>query len=274
MMKDPERKVTVEDLLRLKRAERPPQEFWERFESEIRAKQLAAIVIRRPWWDGASRIFAVALRNRLPFGAAAAIALTWAGVHYAGGPAGPARSARPVASSPGPVARAGAPASQVPAPAAQSREEVENAATGTAAREAARSPGQVVAQIASHLAEAPPASKAEAAKGTQFADGVAADFVDFRGTDPDLARRDVFGSDREFEASFASVHQPPAEPLARMDPSGERLERLLVPALPSDSSSGATLLGAYRIKQKASYDRMYESLDRYGAGGMSLEFRF
>ncbi len=268
MIEDPKRKVTVEDLLRLKRAERPPQEFWERFESEIRAKQLAAIVIRRPWWDGASRIFAVALRNRVPFGAAAAFALTWAGVHYAGGPAAPARSA------PGPVARAGASAAQVSSPVGQGREDAENAAPGTAAREAARSPGPVVAQIASHLAEAPPASKAQAAKGTQFAEGVAADLVDFRGTDPDLARRDVFGSDREFEASFASVHQPPAEPLASMDPSGERLERLLVPALPSDSSSGAALLGAYRIKQKASYDRMYESLDRYGAGGMSLEFRF
>ena len=32
-MKDKERKIAVEDLLRLKRAERPPAEFWARFES-------------------------------------------------------------------------------------------------------------------------------------------------------------------------------------------------------------------------------------------------
>jgi len=269
MMKDPERKITIEDLLRLKRAERPPREFWERFESEIRAKQLAAIMERRPWWDGSRRVFAVALRNRVPFGAAAAIALTWAGVHFAGGPSQPGRAARPVASAPAPVARAVASAAQVAAPAAQAREETAVAASGLAS-----SPEPVVAQIASHLAEAPPVAKSEAAKGTQFSDGVASALVDFRGADPELARGDVFGSDREFEASFASVRQPPSEPLARVDPSGERLERLLVPALPSDSSSGAALLGGYRIKQKASYDRMYESLDRYGAGGMSLEFRF
>jgi hypothetical protein len=266
MMKDPERKITVEDLLRLKRAERPAPEFWESFESEIRAKQLAAIVIRRPWWDGFSRMFAAAGRNRVPFGAAAAIALTWAGVHFAGGPSPAVRAGHQDAPGPGTVARAAA--AQVAAAPAQARVE-----TGIAAPEAARQPEPVVAQIASHVAEAPPVAKAEATKGTQFSDGVAAALVDFRGTDPDLARRDVFGSDREFEASFASVHQAPSEPLASMDPSGERLERLLVPALPTDSSSGA-LLGGYRIKQKASYDRMYESLDRYGAGGMSLEFRF
>lgn len=43
-------KVTIEDLLRLKRAERPDPKFWDRFEQDLRAKQLAAIVERRPWW--------------------------------------------------------------------------------------------------------------------------------------------------------------------------------------------------------------------------------
>lgn len=43
-------KVTVEDLLRIKRAERPSAEFWLRFEHDLRAKQLAAIIEKRPWW--------------------------------------------------------------------------------------------------------------------------------------------------------------------------------------------------------------------------------
>jgi len=268
-MKEPARKITVEDLLHLKRAERPPQEFWARFESEMRAKQLAAIVVKRPWWDGAYRLFSAAGRLRLPLGAAAAVALAWAGVHYAGGPSPAGRASRPVAGEPRAVARAEATVAPAAARVDRAREE-----SAAAAPEAALAREPVVAQIESHVAEAPRAAKAEAARGTAFAAGVAAALVDFRGTDPELARRDIFGSDREFEASFASARQPPAEPLARMDPSNERLERLLVPALTSDSSFGASGPGGYRIKQKASYDRMYESLDRYGAGGMSLEFRF
>ncbi len=43
-------KVTIEDLLCLKRAERPSPEFWTRFEQDLRAKQLAAIIEKRPWW--------------------------------------------------------------------------------------------------------------------------------------------------------------------------------------------------------------------------------
>lgn len=43
-------KVTIEALIQLKRCERPAPEFWDRFEQELRAKQLAAIVEKRPWW--------------------------------------------------------------------------------------------------------------------------------------------------------------------------------------------------------------------------------
>jgi len=82
MKRDTEQKITVEDLIRLKRAERPPAEFWATFESEIRAKQLSAIVSRRPWWDGFSRVFAVVNRHQLSFGAAAAVAMAFVGLRY------------------------------------------------------------------------------------------------------------------------------------------------------------------------------------------------
>src|SRR5208283_4018577 len=93
MKRDMDRKITVEDLLRFKRAELPPAEFWAKFESEMRAKQLAAIVSRRPWWVGASRIFPFVYRRQLVLGMAAAIALTWAGVRYLGGPSEVVQSA-------------------------------------------------------------------------------------------------------------------------------------------------------------------------------------
>ncbi len=50
----PRPRTTVEDLLRLKRAERPDPAFWQDFEHGLRQKQLAAIVEPRPWWLGLS----------------------------------------------------------------------------------------------------------------------------------------------------------------------------------------------------------------------------
>jgi hypothetical protein len=73
------KKVTIEDLLRLKRAERPSAEFWTRFEQDLRAKQLAAIVEKRPWWHflhlpQAARALS---RHQVPVGAAAILALSF-----------------------------------------------------------------------------------------------------------------------------------------------------------------------------------------------------
>lgn len=73
------KKVTIEDILRLKRAERPSPEFWGRFERDLRAKQLAAIVEKRPWWV-AMRVPQIARRLsrfQVPVGAAAVLALSF-----------------------------------------------------------------------------------------------------------------------------------------------------------------------------------------------------
>ncbi len=82
MMSPPERaehgRLTVEDLLRLKRSERPAPDFWNRFERELRAKQLAAIVEKRPWWitlrlpQAARHV----TRFQIPAGVAAVLALS------------------------------------------------------------------------------------------------------------------------------------------------------------------------------------------------------
>lgn len=74
------RKVTVEDLLQLKRAERPDQEFWSKFEVELRQKQLAALVERRPWWQQLPLV--LGRRAYLPLGATAVMAFTLVSVRY------------------------------------------------------------------------------------------------------------------------------------------------------------------------------------------------
>lgn len=72
----PTNKVALEDLLKLKRAERPGSEFWVRFEEDLRAKQLAAIVAKRPWWQlEVGRWPAALWRLRVPVGATAVLAL-------------------------------------------------------------------------------------------------------------------------------------------------------------------------------------------------------
>lgn len=78
-MNDTPRKttVTLEDLLRLKRAERPPAEFWSQFERGMRAKQLAAIVEPRPWWAPFIRVGTRLARYQLPVGATAILAVTF-----------------------------------------------------------------------------------------------------------------------------------------------------------------------------------------------------
>lgn len=69
--------VTVEQLIRLKRAEQPPAEFWLDFDRAMRAKQLAAIVEPRPWWAPFIRLGTRVSRYQLPVGATAVLALTF-----------------------------------------------------------------------------------------------------------------------------------------------------------------------------------------------------
>lgn len=71
----PTPRPTLEDLLRFKRAERPPQEFWAEFDCGLRQKQLAALMKRPQGWERWRPVFVVGLRWGVPATAAAAVAL-------------------------------------------------------------------------------------------------------------------------------------------------------------------------------------------------------
>ncbi len=79
MNQESKRPVTIEDLLRLKRSERPAAEFWATFDRELRAKQLAALVEKRPWWRNLnlSRALGGFARYQLPLGAAAILTIAY-----------------------------------------------------------------------------------------------------------------------------------------------------------------------------------------------------
>ena len=271
MKRDTESKVTVEDLIRLKRAERPPAEFWTRFESEMRSKQLSAIVYRRPWWHGISSAVVFVSRHQLPFGAAAALALTWAGVHYNFSPSKGLRTGGEMAP------RAVSVASVAPARIQQVVEHVVAApsAVVAGAKESPQALPPVVNAGASHLTKAPSELSLDAVSKSPFADGIAVTLADYREASPEFARKSVFGSDSEFEQVSPSSRQTPAEPLARMDPASERRARLLAPALPAYTSGSPRTVASDWIRSRSSAnDRIYESMDRESNDRMLVGFRF
>jgi hypothetical protein len=272
MKRDTKRKITVEDLLSLKKAERPPVEFWARFESEMRAKQLSAIVGKRSWRDGLPRIFAAFYRHQVPVGAFAALALTWATIHYSSEPLVAVRAV-PVATA---ASRPAALVSIHSAPVVQLSEHMVQAPTQTLAAAPEAAPARVVAASLPRASEAPAAESADFPTRTQFSDMVAASLADFRQAQPELAKRDIFSSDREFETTVESMRQPAADPLTRVDPvSEERRARLLTTSLPAYASSSPASLASERVKERVSNDRMYESMDPYESSSrMSLEIKF
>lgn len=71
------KRVTIEELLRVKRAELPTPEFWSIFEQDLRAKQLAAIIEPRPWWITLRlpQIARTMVCLQVPMGAVAVLAL-------------------------------------------------------------------------------------------------------------------------------------------------------------------------------------------------------
>jgi hypothetical protein len=269
MKQDTNRKITVEDLLSLKKAERPPAEFWASFESELRAKQLAVIVGRKSWRDALPRIFTAAYRYHLPFGAVAALALTWAGIHYSGDSMEVARTAPSVAATP--HVRPSVPV----APVVRTEESSDRPQPQTRVA-SAQTVSAPMAVAAPRMAEVSASEAPKTVIGTQFSDVVAATLADFRQNQPELARRDIFSSDREFETTVESMRQVPSEPLAHVDPAAEeRNSRLLDTALPAyGQSSKEATLASERVRQRASNDRMYESMDPYESSSPSLEIRF
>ena len=82
MNQDRKNKVTIEGLMRFKRLEQPTPEFWRSFDTELRTKQLAAIVGKRPWWASLAAPFTFVRRHPAILGTAAALLVTLVSYHY------------------------------------------------------------------------------------------------------------------------------------------------------------------------------------------------
>jgi hypothetical protein len=277
---EPKRPVTLEDLLRLKRAERPPAEFWAQFDRELRAKQLAAIVEKRPWWRTLPRAFGGLSRYHLPLGATAVLALTVVTVReYRSVPAQLA-AGTVVAHDAAPIA----PAKEIIATTAGNSVR-EDLPLGSAEDEApAESPNQsaVAAQAASanHLAQLLPALGVTRAADddqqlTPTARFVATNLALAKAVEPAVVQN-LLGASHGFEARALPARTPVIEPLSQMaSPSDVRRSRLLnASTLSVSMNSTAPARPAELRSRRISDEQLYDTISRFGARGNSLLVKF
>lgn len=214
-------KVTVEDLLRLKRAERPNAEFWNKFEVELRQKQLAALVERRPWWQQIPLL--VNRRAYLPIGATAVLTFTLVSLRYYA-PTHVASLAPTESATPATIAsRVTEPRHDIVASVEANQPRVEQVLAEEAPPAAAQL--QLSDQLPAKTDELIPWS-APRAEQTPSARSIAANLAKLAETDPDLANAALPGS-RNTASSEVQETATRAAELAGVAAISSRRNRLL-----------------------------------------------
>lgn len=212
-------KVTVEDLLRLKRAERPAPEFWSNFERELRQKQLTALLEKRPWWQEIPQF--LARRAYLPIGATAILAFTLVSVKYYA-PAQLAQVESPPAGSPVAVDReATASIAPVSSPLVNRSESIESAGAETVVASTASAPSQVSTEVV----ELMPLLMAPRTEERPSARLLAANLTRLEPSDADFGRNVL--NARLSGAAREQVAAPATEELASVPTGSTRRNRLL-----------------------------------------------
>lgn len=276
-MNEPRRtrpQVTVEDLFRLKRAERPPAAFWQEFERELHVKQLAAIVEPRPWWAPLIRFHARFARYQLPVGATAILALTLVTVREYRLPEAEASFAPAT-----PVARLDA----MPGPAVElaAQDEAELAAASAAAasaNEAATetSRGESFPDGLSQRLSMLGGAEVIAAVDTPSARSIAANLAAVKASEPELAR--YLDHIAGLEARSQVNRSPAVDPMVNMQsPSDARRARVLSTALPVAASSAADVSERRyqpRLGRDLTDERLYERVSRIDLEGKRLAINF
>lgn len=293
-MKQERRPISVEDLLRLKRVERPADEFWQQFDRELRAKQLSALVAKRPWWQRLPAFPTRLAQYRLPLGAAAALAVTFVSVrNYSADVPVPASAPGAVAASLDPVSQ------QLSGSSGFEAAGVETVTLAAAAGE----PLSRFAETASSSSSAKDAfESAEVRAGTdsQVALGLARIVPLFGGSeialDSDLSpsarniaanlqvaeRNDTLGgglltaaSGRGFESRALPVRAAIVDPLQQMTPPGEpRRSRYLTAMVVSTVADESLDRTTARMAHRISGEELYEQVQRFGTrrGGFNVKF--
>ncbi len=220
-MSEPSLRPTLQDLLRVKRAEQPSPQFWADFDRELRVKQLAAMVEKRPWWCSFPRAHAFLLRQRLPLAAAAAAVVGFGtyGYHRSAtatalaAPGGAGRVASAPAAEASAVAEVAPPASgarSIGVAAAMFAQGGQLAASAKVAEVAA-----VPASPAVALLDSVPQGELAQRFDSSLGRALTANLAGVQAVAPELARNPA-ELPRGMGARFVPASAPVAEPLAQM----------------------------------------------------------
>jgi hypothetical protein len=274
-----ESEVTLEALLSLKRAERPPSEFWGQFEQELRVKQLAAIIEKRPWWHGFGRLGSILRRSGMPLGAVAAVGVAWIGVREFSFSLRPAFA--PQLASAASSVRAAATPAVLPSPAPVSAVVATAVPKEAALRSGPNAPDASIADGALVPPSTPLGGDAlpAGAFAPTFAQSermMGASFASAQTVSAASGERDLMGNlPVSYQARLLVAHSRSAEPLAKMiSPAEERRSRLLAETTAHSESSGFTPRSSDRLIDNLSEDRLIESIQRYGVDAHSVSFKF
>jgi len=270
-------KVTLEQLLRVKRAEKPSPEFWAQFERELRVKQLAAIVEPRPWWAPFIRVGSRLARYQMPVGAAAVVALALLTVRqYDTAGQGPGHSLVPQVAekaekrglSLAANADVGAKAEDVRSPSATA---LALAGGGARVHHAAAVSSQALGAGAMLGGAAASEHREGGDSGSVAAQMVAANFEVMRSSEPELVpllELALAAQSQSSQVAVADVRDPLSR--AGSQAAQRRSSRLLGSAIPVTASVVASAVGdsSLRLNRSISEERLYDSMRR---GRLSAE---
>lgn len=277
-MNSQKRAVTLEELVRVKRAERPPPEFWDQFEREMRVKQLAAIVEPKPWWAPFIRVGARVSRHQVPIGAAAVLLLSFVSIReYRTAEFRPSfvpEVSRPVAETENVAEASVSVDRQEPEAIATSAASVSTAPEIASAPVATSNPASVnvTTQVGAVAHVVPLMDRAPAAvEPTPSARYIAANLAAVRASDPSIVN-DVFGA----SVRVKELREPVRDPLTQINTNGEsRRSRFLTTALPAIANSSDVSVGTSdRVARRLTEDRLYDSISRVGVRGDRVAIKF
>jgi hypothetical protein len=294
-------KVMLEDLLRLKRAERPKPEFWVDFERQMRAKQLAAIVRRDPWWRSWRNVLSSSARLHLPLGATAMLALAFVTVReYRHGAPAHTKLAPVDSASVASVARAQAPriADSLVTTAAEVASDDTEAAQVSPGSSAVSAPvlvnrvaeGESVAVEAARPSSSVASSESEsspemigfsagpnASPRSALRDSSGVMVANLSGAESDHSELlPVFARTHSFDSSLQDKSAS-VEPLSQVStPRDTRRARLLASAVPTDlhSPEHSAARSRERITSQLNEQSLYDSITRLGVAGNRLSIKF
>ncbi len=285
-MKHEKRPVTLEDLLRVKRAERPPAEFWTEFDRQLRTKQLSALVERRPWWHGLSEAFAGLRRYPLPIGAAAALAITFVTLRQENAapqlelrPEIPAVAAVRSAETSVPVTRAilaesqpaGSEAQTLVATAATAEPAVKDAAAAPVELMPA-APAAAIAQNESPRMLSLLVGAEEAETASPSARHIAANFAVATASEPIGTM--LLGKAREFGSHRSEVRVAAIDPLQQMAAPADMRRARYLTAMVSTTAVESSARTSERMANRISAEELYDQVQRFGTrrGGFNVKF--